>query len=181
MTAELVKRFRYASTRGHAVLGSTSAHISGGSVSGIGIAAVGRLHRRRHRQIQRGAGVNSPDSELPLIFSTDAAGREFVLYSPDLAPPDYGSPVFFGASRSARLPAMTGQNGKGVTLKSLRQRAVRPVRKLQYLLSGHATGVDLSLNAGGITLDTQSMVSILLGGLAFQTPTSSSPLGYRRR
>lgn len=149
--------------------------ISGGSVSGIGTLLSGAYI---------GVGIGKSKEarseftglEVPPIFSTDAAGREFVLHSPDLGSLDYGSPVFF---RRLQVGQITGydldKNGKGVTLRVFVNAPYD-----QYVSSNtrfwHASGVDLSLNASGITLDTQSMVSILLGGLAFQTPTSSSPL-----
>ncbi|MFD1692445.1 MlaD family protein [Azotobacter chroococcum] len=38
----------------------------------------------------------------------------------------------------------------------------------------NASGLDVKLGAGGIEVDTQSMVSILLGGVAFETPPESA-------
>ncbi|MCZ6992478.1 mammalian cell entry protein, partial [Salmonella enterica] len=37
----------------------------------------------------------------------------------------------------------------------------------------HASGVDLKLDAGGFKLNTQSLVTMLLGGVAFQAPPNS--------
>ncbi len=149
--------------------------ISGGSVSGIGTLLSGAYI---------GVGVGKSKEarraftglEVPPIFSTDAPGREFVLRSPDLGSLDYGSPVFF---RRLQVGQITGydmdKDGKGVTLRVF---VNAPYDKFVSANTRfwHASGVDLSLNASGITLDTQSVVSILLGGLAFQTPTSSNPL-----
>jgi paraquat-inducible protein B len=39
----------------------------------------------------------------------------------------------------------------------------------------HASGIDLSLNASGVTLNTQSLVSVFAGAIAFATPPDSSP------
>jgi paraquat-inducible protein B len=39
----------------------------------------------------------------------------------------------------------------------------------------HASGVDLQLSAGGLTLNTQSMASVLAGGIAFATPPDGEP------
>ena len=40
----------------------------------------------------------------------------------------------------------------------------------------HASGIDVTLNASGIKITTESIVSILIGGLAFETPAESADL-----
>jgi paraquat-inducible protein B len=39
-----------------------------------------------------------------------------------------------------------------------------------------ASGVDVNLSASGITVQTQSLLSILIGGIAFETPAEGSVL-----
>ena len=50
----------------------------------------------------------------------------------------------------------------------------------QYVTSNtrfwHASGIDLSLTASGLSVQTQSLVSILIGGIAFETPPTAAPL-----
>jgi paraquat-inducible protein B len=43
----------------------------------------------------------------------------------------------------------------------------------------NASGVDLSLGADGVTLDTQSLISVLVGGVAFDTPDDLEATGAR--
>ncbi len=40
----------------------------------------------------------------------------------------------------------------------------------------NASGIDLTMNATGIKMDTQSLVSIVLGGVAFDLPQDAQPL-----
>ena len=39
-----------------------------------------------------------------------------------------------------------------------------------------ASGIDMSLDASGVKVDTQSVISIILGGVAFETPTGTGAL-----
>lgn len=149
--------------------------ISGGSVSGIGTLLSGSyigVGVGKSRQPRR----EFTGLEVPPIFSTDAPGREFVLRSPDLGSLDYGSPVYF---RRLQVGQVAGyeldKDGKGVTLRIFINAPYD-----QYVSANtrfwHASGVDVALNANGIAVDTQSLVSIVLGGLAFQTPAGAEIL-----
>jgi paraquat-inducible protein B len=146
--------------------------ISGGSVSGISTllsgsyigVGIGKSKKTQHEFI----GL-----EVPPVFSTDAPGREFVLKSPNLGSLDYGSPVFF---RRLQVGQITGyaldKDGKGVTLRVFvnapYDQYVNPNSRFW-----HASGVDVTLDASGIKVDTQSVVSVVVGGLAFETPPTS--------
>ncbi len=173
-TAELVK-----GTEGQVVEDTrfwvVRPRISGGSVSGIGTLLSGSyigVGVGKSKQARR----EFTGLEVPPIFSTDAPGREFVLRSPDLGSLDYGSPVFF---RRLQVGQVAGyeldKDGKGVTLRIFINAPYD-----QFVSANtrfwHASGVDVALNASGLTVDTQSVVSIVLGGLAFQTPASAEIL-----
>lgn len=149
--------------------------ISGGSVSGISTLLSGAYI---------GVGIGKSKEarreftglEVPPIFPSNAPGREYVLRSPDLGSLDIGSPVYF---RRLQVGQITGydmdKDGKGVTLRVFVNAPYE-----QYVSTNtrfwHASGVDLALNASGFTVDTQSVVSILLGGLAFETPANDALL-----
>lgn len=143
--------------------------ISGGSVFGLSTLLSGAY-------IGVGVGKSTEAQrefsglEAPPIFATDAPGREFTLHSNDLGSLDYGSPVFF---RRLRVGQVAGyeldKDGKGVTLRVFVNAPYD-----QYVITNtrfwHASGVDVTLDADGIRVDTQSAVSIMLGGLAFEAP-----------
>ena len=174
VTAELVKDFAaqlVEDTRFWVV----RPRISGGSVSGLGTllsgsyigVGVGKSTKKQHTF----AGL-----EVPPVLASAEPGREFVLRSSDLGSLDYGSPVFF---RRLQVGEIVGydldKDGKGVTLR-LFVRAPFDQYVNQNTRFWHASGVDLSLDASGVKVDTQSLVSIVLGGLAFQTPATSEAL-----
>jgi paraquat-inducible protein B len=149
--------------------------ISGGSVSGLSTLLSGSY-------IGVGVGKSKKSQreftglEVPPVFATDTPGREFVLHSPNLGSLDYGSPVYF---RRLQVGQVAGydldKDGKGVTLKVFVNAPFD-----QYVTENtrfwHASGVDLTLDASGVKVETQSVVSIVLGGLAFQTPATDTIL-----
>ncbi|MFM0733130.1 MlaD family protein [Paraburkholderia sediminicola] len=143
--------------------------ISGGTVSGIGTLISGSF-------IGMDVG-SSPKSrrdyvglESPPVFASGVPGREFTLKGDDMGSLDIGSPIYFrrlqvGQVISYRLDA----NGKGVTMHVF---VNAPYDK--YVQNDtrfwQASGIDVSLDATGVKINTQSLVAILIGGLAFQAP-----------
>jgi paraquat-inducible protein B len=146
--------------------------ISGGTVSGLGTLLSGSY-------IGMDAGTSTKTRhdftglEIPPVLANDVPGREFVLKAEDMGSLDVGSPIYFrrlqvGQIVSYRLDA----DGKGVTLKvfinSPYDRFVQDDTRFWQ-----ASGIDLSLTANGVKLNTESLVAILVGGLAFQSPPDS--------
>ena len=146
--------------------------ISGGSVSGLSTllsgsyidVGIGKSKISRHEF----TGL-----EVPPVFTSDAPGREFILRSKDLGSLSSGSPIYF---RRLQVGQISGydldKDGNGVTLKVFINTPYD-----QYVNANtrfwHASGFDVALDSSGIKVDTQSMVSIVLGGLAFETPVTS--------
>ncbi len=173
-TADLVKGFE-ARLVDDAKFWVVRPRVSGGSVSGIGTVLSGS-----YISVGIGKSVQARRDfiglEVPPILSTDAPGREYVLKSHNLGSLDYGSPVFF---RRLQVGQVTGyeldKDGKGVTLRAFvnapYDQYVNPNSRFW-----HSSGVDVTLDASGIKVDTQSLVSIVIGGLAFETPAGSEVL-----
>jgi len=146
-----------------------SAHIAAGGVSGLGTLFSGSY-----------IGVDIGKSSKPQrhfvglevgpVVAADLPGRQFVLHSDDPGSLDRGSPVFFRRVRVGQVVASDlDQDGKGVTVKVFVEAPYD-----QYVTADtrfwQASGVDVTLDATGIKVDTQSLASILLGGIAFQAP-----------
>lgn len=108
--------------------------------------------------------------ETPPIVTTDLPGLEFVLSGEDLGSLDIGSPVYFRRIQVGQVVAFAlDKDGKGVTLRIfVRAPYDRYVRANTRFWQ--ASGIDLTLDAAGIKVQTESLASILLGGIAFQTP-----------
>ena len=147
--------------------------ISGGTVSGIGTLLSGSF-------IGMDVGAASTPRrdfvglEIPPVIPSGVPGREFVLKGEDVGSLDVGSPIFFRRLQVGQVTSYHLDNdGKGVTLhvfiNSPYDKFVKDDTRFW-----HASGVDVSLDTSGVKVNTQSLVSILIGGLAFQTPDENT-------
>lgn len=111
--------------------------------------------------------------EVPPVVTTDASGRQFVLRAQDLGSLDIGSPVYYRRVQVGQVVAYQLEpNGRDITLRVF---VNKPYDKLVGADTRfwHASGVDLKLDASGLKLSTQSLVTVLLGGVAFQAPDNT--------
>jgi paraquat-inducible protein B len=108
--------------------------------------------------------------EIPPSVMHGAPGKSFELYSKDLGSIDVGSPVYYrriqvGQVTSYRL----NDNGKGVSLHIfIDAPSDRFVTKTTRFWN--ASGVDVSLGASGLKLNTESLATVVAGGIGFQDP-----------
>ncbi|MEP6701840.1 MAG: MlaD family protein [Betaproteobacteria bacterium] len=142
--------------------------VSAGSVTGLGTLLVGS-----HIGLDAGKSTVKTRTftglEQPPTFSKDLPGRQFVLRGDDLGSLDIGSPIYF---RHIQVGQVTGfdldADGKGVTIgafiNSPYDKHVNPNSRFWF-----ADGFDVTLDANGLKINTQSVLSILIGGLAFET------------
>jgi paraquat-inducible protein B len=116
--------------------------------------------------------------EVPPIVTGDLPGRQFVLHGAEIGSLDVGAPVNFRRVPVGQIVAFQlDPDGKGVTLRIFIH-APYDQFVTENTRFWHASGIDLSLDANGLRLQTQSLASIVEGGLAFQTP-SDEPVGAR--
>ena len=113
--------------------------------------------------------------EVPPIVTGDLPGRQFILHSPEIGSLDVGAVVTFRRLNVGQVVAYSlDPDGKAITLKVFINAPYD-----QYVTDNtrfwHASGIDLSLDANGLKLETQSLGSIIQGGVAFQTPPDSIP------
>jgi len=112
--------------------------------------------------------------EIPPIVTGDTPGRQFILHSPDLASLDITSPVYFRRVPVGEIVAHSlDENGKGVTFKifvnSPFDQYITPHTRFW-----NASGIDVTMDATGIKVETQSLVSVIAGGITFETPEEST-------
>ena len=114
--------------------------------------------------------------ETPPVIASDVPGREFILHADSLGSLTDGSPLYF---RHLPVGDVThfelDPDGHGVTVavfvQSPYDRFV--TRDTRFW---HASGIDVALDAGGLRLQTESIATIIAGGIAFETPTVSTQL-----
>jgi paraquat-inducible protein B len=143
--------------------------ISGGTVSGLGTLLSGS-YVGVDIGSQTAARRDFVGLESPPVFAAGVPGREFVLKSADLGSLDIGSPVFFRRLQVGQVTSYElDPDGKGMTLHVF---VNAPYDR--YVKEGvrfwHASGIDVTLETTGVKINTESLVSILIGGLAFESP-----------
>ncbi|MFO1322598.1 MAG: MlaD family protein [Burkholderiales bacterium] len=111
--------------------------------------------------------------EIPPIITGGSPGREFVLRAPDLGSLGISSPVYFRRLPVGQVIAYElAPDGKSVVLRIFVNAPFD-----QYVTGAtrfwNASGVDVSLSASGLDVRTQSLVSLLEGGVAFESPPQS--------
>jgi paraquat-inducible protein B len=146
--------------------------IGTGGVSGLGTLLsgayigidVGKSKQKRENFV----GLNAP----PPILN-GLSGRHFVLRSEKIGSLSVGSPLYFRHLRAGQVISFDlDKDGQGITLNVFVDAPYD-----QYVRSDtlfwHASGIDFSLDASGIKLQTESLASIVAGGISFEAPADS--------
>ncbi|BCL75874.1 paraquat-inducible protein [Jeongeupia sp. HS-3] len=114
--------------------------------------------------------------EVPPIITSGLPGRQFVLNTKEIGSLDVGSPIYYRRILVGQVIGyQLNPNGKGVTMKAFvnapYEKYVTPNTRFWQ-----ASGLDVSLDANGFRVRTESLASIVAGGIAFQEPDDSSQL-----
>jgi paraquat-inducible protein B len=146
--------------------------IAGGQVSGLGT-----LFSGSYIEMDRGKSATPRKEfeglEVAPLVTGDVSGRQFTLHGPDLGSHDIGTPVLFRRVQVGRVvTSEIDKDGTGVTLKIFVEapydRFVNPNTRFW-----DAGGIDITADSTGIKVETESLLSILLGGITFETPTDA--------
>lgn len=108
--------------------------------------------------------------ETPPILTEGLQGKHFVLEAKDVGSMDIGSPVYYRHVQVGSVVAYElNKDGEGATIKIFINAPYDG-----FVASNsrfwNDSGVNLSMDASGIKVQSQSVVSILIGGIAFETP-----------
>jgi paraquat-inducible protein B len=142
---------------------------AGGQLSGLSTLLAGE-----HIELDVGKSKESSRQftglEVAPVISGSLPGRSFLLRAADLGSLDVGSPIYYRRLKVGQVDSFDlEKDGSGVSMKIFVQapydRYVTPSTRFW-----NASGVDLTMDANGLRLQTQSLVSVLVGGLAFETP-----------
>lgn len=149
--------------------------IAGGQVSGLGT-----LFSGSYIEMDRGkSSIPRKDFEglevAPLVTG-DVPGRQFVLQGKDLGSHDVGTPVLYRRIPVGKVAVNElNQDGAGVTLKIFIE---SPYDKFVNANTRFwdVSGIDITADASGVKVNTEGLMAILLGGIAFEAPVSSGTL-----
>jgi paraquat-inducible protein B len=149
--------------------------ISGASITGLGTIISGAyigMEIGQSKQRKR----DFVGLENPPVVTIETPGRFFVLTTPDLGSLDSGTPIYFRRLQVGQVTSYALEPDG----KTLKVHVFVNAPYDQYVTPNtrfwHASGIDVSLTASGLSVQTQSMLSILIGGIAFETPTEGPVL-----
>ncbi len=119
--------------------------------------------------------------ELPPEVTYDRPGRRFSLRADSLGSLDVGSPIYYRQIQVGRVIGFgLDESGERVNVQIFvdapHDRFVH--RDTRFW---NASGVDFTVNAEGLKLRTQSLVSVAAGGIAFDTIDKNTPLAEANR
>jgi len=117
--------------------------------------------------------------EVPPILTGGTPGREFILRAPTLGSHNIGTPVYFRRLNVGQVVAYDlDKDGKYVSIRVFIEAPYD-----QYVTNNtrfwNASGIDVSLNAEGIQVQTESLVAVIAGGIAFEAPQTSQDISDR--
>ena len=150
-------------------------------ISGANISGLGTLISGAYIGMEIGKSKKDRDEfvalDTPPVISGEIPGRFFILKTLDLGSIDTGTPLYFRRLQVGQVASYElDRDGKYLTVKIFVRapydQYVNPNTRFW-----HASGIDLSLTANGLKVQTQSALSILIGGIAFETaPSALIPL-----
>jgi paraquat-inducible protein B len=111
--------------------------------------------------------------DTPPPVTSDSPGRRFVLRAEDVGSLYVGAPVYYRRVQVGSVTSYTlDEDGKGVTVEVFvnepNDRFVTTNTRFWQ-----ASGIDVSLEGSGFKLNTESLISVFVGGIAFQAPQES--------
>jgi paraquat-inducible protein B len=113
--------------------------------------------------------------EIPPVVTTGLPGRHFRLKAARLGSLNVGSPIYYRQFKVGQVVAYEMvEDGEAVDFKIFIHAPFH-----EYVRTNsrfwNASGLDVSVDASGIKINSESFVSILIGGIAFDTPATLEP------
>jgi paraquat-inducible protein B len=128
-----------------------------------------------------GADIGQSDSrgkyfkglENPPPITYGEPGRRFNLHSSDLGSLDIGSPVYYRKIPVGQVVAYAlDPDGKGVNIEVFIH-APNDAFVTENTRFWNASGIDVNVGANGFAVKTESLSTLLVGGIAFRAPDYS--------
>ncbi|MHC8333645.1 PqiB family protein [Pseudomonas sp. LB3P25] len=111
--------------------------------------------------------------ENPPPITYGEPGKRFTLHTEDLGSLDIGSPVYYRKIPVGQVVAYAlDADGKGVNIEVFIH-APNDAYVTENTRFWNASGIDVNVGANGFSVKTESLSSILVGGIAFRAPEYS--------
>ena len=109
--------------------------------------------------------------EKPPVVTQDTPGTYFKMRTAKLGSIDIGAPVYFRQINVGQVVQYEMEpSGAAVNVKVF-IRSPHDRRVNQNTRFWNASGLDATVDSNGVRIDTQSILTLLQGGIAFETPT----------
>ncbi len=112
--------------------------------------------------------------EIPPVVTTGQPGHYFILRASRRGSLDVGAPVYYREIQVGEVVAYNvGEDAESIDFKVF-VHAPYDQKVRENTQFWNASGLDVSVTAQGIKVDTESLVSILIGGIAFGAPENET-------
>jgi len=142
--------------------------IAGGQVSGLGTLLSGS-YVGMDPVVEGKSARAFTGLEVPPVVTLQAAGRYFVLRSSRAGAIDPGTPVFFRKIAVGQVVSSVLDETDDFVTTRIFVREPYDARVHTDSRFWNASGFDAQVSADGVTINTESIVSILVGGIAFES------------
>lgn len=142
-----------------------------------GVSGLGTLLSGAYIGVDAGKSENSRTAFVgleaaPYVLRGEP-GAIFILRAADLGSLDVGSPIYYRRTRVGRvvgftLDAAADELSVRIFIEAPYLRLVTPQTRFW-----NASGIDLSIDANGLTVNTQSVAAVLAGGVTFEQPADA--------
>lgn len=113
--------------------------------------------------------------EVPPVVTTGLPGRHFWLRSQQRGSLNIGMPVYYRHIQVGQVVSFGfTPDGQSVDVQIFIE-APHHAKVTENTRFWNASGIDVSLTAGGLKVNTQSLISIVIGALAFDVPEGMEP------
>ncbi len=115
--------------------------------------------------------------EKPPVVTSDKPGKYFNLRAEELGSVEVGSPVYYRWLQVGRVAGYElSETGDSVDVQVFVE-APHDARVRSTTRFWNASGLDATIRADGLEIDTPSLASLVLGGIAFETPATVKEAG----
>jgi len=145
------------------------ARVGAGEISGLGTlfsgAYIGIDPHKEGKPQKQFKGL-----EVPPVLTADLPGRHFTLRANTLGSLDIGTPVYYRKVKVGKVVSYAYDVERDDLKVLVFIEAPFHEKVTQETRFFNASGVDVTLDASGLTINTESLVSVMLGGIGFETP-----------
>ena len=115
--------------------------------------------------------------EVPPFALRGEPGRRFVLDATDLGSLEVGSPVYYRRTRVGRVVGYALDPKRDVLEVQVLIEAPNDTLVTPQTRFWNAGGIDVNVNASGLSVNTESIASLVVGGIAFANPPGTAKTG----